>query len=205
MHRVITIAREFGSGGALIARAIAARLGWKLLDNTLLQEVARCARVEPQVAARFDECVDPWLHRLGKQALWRGALEAVASVSDEDFFDSEAMARFAGQVIRDAAEAGGCIIVGRGAQCVLQDRRDVFHVFVYGSARDKLRRLAQRMPDCRDPANRMHEVDHQRAAYIREYFQRDWCDRQLYDMMLNSRCGEEAAAQSILCAAVLAG
>ena len=203
MYRAITVAREFGSGGAIIAGMMAERLEWKLLDRALIEEIARCARVDPQLAARFDECVDPWLHRLGKQALWRGGLEAVAAVTEDDVFDAEAMARFATRVIRDTAEAGNCIIVGRGAQCILRERPDVFHVFVYGPHADKVRRVRQRFPDTHDPAARMLETDRQRSAYIREYFQQDWCDRRLYNLMVNSRCGDEAAARAILCAAGL--
>lgn len=203
MYRVITVAREFGSGGAAIAANMAARLNWKLLDRALLEEIARSAHVDPSLAARFDECVDPWLHRLAKQALWRGAIEAVASVGRDDFFDSEAMARFGSQVIRDAAEIGNCVIVGRGAQCVLEGQTGVFHVFVYAPMAEKLGGVRRRFPGERDPEAVLHEMDRERAGYIREYFQRNWCDPHLYDLMINSHCGEHAAAQSILCAAGL--
>lgn len=203
MYRVVTVAREFGSSGAAIAALMAARLNWKLLDRALLEEIARSAHVDPSLAARFDECVDPWLHRLAKQALWRGAIEAVAAVGRDDFFDSEAMARFGSQVIRDAAEIGNCVIVGRGAQCVLEGQAGVFHVFVYGPLQEKIARLRRRFPAERDPEALLRDMDRRRAAYIREYFQRDWCDRYLYNLMLNSHCGEQAAAQSILCAAGL--
>ncbi len=198
MYRLITVAREFGSAGASIARLVADRAGWKLLDRALLEEIARCARVEPRVAERFDECVDPWFHRLGKQALWRGSIEGVAAVTEDDFFDSEAMANFARSVILDAAEAGGCVIVGRGAQCVLAGREDVFHVFVYAPWHDRVRRIAERVADCPDPAALIRETDRRRAAYIRRYFEQDWTDRNLYDMMVNSRVGEGKAVRAIL-------
>ena len=73
MIRAITIAREYGSGGAVVARLLADRLGWRLLDRDLLNEVARAANVAPTVAERYDERIDPWFHRLVKHALWRGA------------------------------------------------------------------------------------------------------------------------------------
>jgi len=204
VFRVVTVAREFASGGASIAGLLAARLEWKLLDRALLEEVARCAHVDPGLAERFDECVDPWFHRLTKQALWHGSIEAVPAVTDDDFFDSEAMARFACQVIREAANAGGCVVVGRGAQCILRDRDDVFHVFVYGPWQQRLERVRRRFPELRDPAAYIQEMDRKRAGYIRQYFQQEWCHRGLYDLLVNSRCGEAAAAQAILCAAGLA-
>lgn len=68
MFRLITIAREFGSGGAAVAQRISERLGWRLLDRALLEGIARSAQVDPRLAERFDERVDPWFHRLSKQA-----------------------------------------------------------------------------------------------------------------------------------------
>jgi cytidylate kinase len=203
MYRVLTVSREFGSGGATIAAAVAAELKWKLLDRALLEQIARCARVDPNLAARFDESVDPWLHRVSKQALWRGGLDAVAATNEDDCFDSEAMARFATQTIREAAEIGNCVVVGRGAQCVLERRADTFHVFVYAPMAEKIARVRERMPSVRDPETLARETDRTRAAYIREYFQRDWCDRRLYDLLLNSRCGQKCAAGAILSAAGL--
>jgi cytidylate kinase len=205
MYRAITVAREFGSGGAIVAGIVAERLKWKLLDRALLEAIAGSARVAPDLAARFDECVDPWLHRLGKQSLWRGVIEGVSAVPEDACFDSEAMARFATRIVRDAAEVGQCVIVGRGAQCILAGRPDVFHVFVYGAESDKIGRVRERFPGAPDPAALMRERDRQRAAYIRSYFQREWRDPELYDLMVNSRCGEQAAAEGVLCAARLAG
>jgi cytidylate kinase len=203
MHRVVTVAREYGAGGAIMGGMVAERLGWKLLDRALLETIARRARVDPKAAARFDECVDPWLHRIAKQALWRGYIEAVANVAEGDIFDSEAMARFATDAIREAAEIGGCVIVGRGAQCILQGRPDTFHVFVYGPFEEKLRRVRGRFPEVRDPAAMMAEMDRRRENFIRRYFRQNWCDRQLYDLLVNSRCGLEEAARSVVCAAGL--
>jgi len=71
MFRVVTVAREYGSGGGRIAQLLAGRLGWKLLDRCLVEKISQTASVEPQAAEKYDERLDPWFNRLA-DALWRG-------------------------------------------------------------------------------------------------------------------------------------
>ena len=71
MIQVITISREYGSGGASIAKILGERLGWRLIDALLIAEVARSARATPETVRAYEENVDPWFHRIMK-ALWRG-------------------------------------------------------------------------------------------------------------------------------------
>ena len=59
MFRVVTVAREYGSGGGRIAQLLAGRLGWKLLDRCLVEKIAETARIKPEIAERFDERPDP--------------------------------------------------------------------------------------------------------------------------------------------------
>jgi len=120
-YRTLTVAREYGSGGAEIAGLAAQRLGWKLLDRNLIDKIARRAGVELEVARACDEHVDSWLHRISKP-LWQGDVAAVATLSPVDVFDAESMARQTREVIEEASAAGNCVIVGRGGQCVLRGR-----------------------------------------------------------------------------------
>src|SRR5512137_1145680 len=64
MFRVVTVSAEYGSGAGSIARTIAQKLGWNLLDKALVGQIARAARVDPALAQRYDENVDSWLHRV---------------------------------------------------------------------------------------------------------------------------------------------
>ena len=144
MVRAITIAREYGSGGAVVARLLADRLGWRLLDRDLLNEMARAANVAPAVAERFDERIDPWFHRLVKHALWRGAPDAPISVDNFDLFDAEMMAVVGRKVIEEAARMGNCVMVGRGGQCILHGWPEVFHVFLYAPIEIRKKRVAER-------------------------------------------------------------
>ena len=200
--RAITISREYGSGGGIIARILAHRLGWRLVDSALIDEIARIANVNPQIAARLDESVDPWFHRLTK-ALWRGGYEGSATFVLADVFDADAMVSLCQRIITEAAEIGQCVIVGRGGQCILQDRQDVFHVSVYAPLGQRIDRLRDRKPPGMDLAALAQETDRRRAAYIRRYFGQDWTDRHLYNLAICSSCGLERAASVIIQAAGL--
>src|ERR1035437_273 len=83
MYRILTVAREDESGGDRIAALVAKRLGWKLLDSALIEEIAHLAHVDPQLAREFDERVDSWMHRISRRGLWHGAFDAVAVLPED--------------------------------------------------------------------------------------------------------------------------
>ncbi len=203
MVRVITISREYGSGGAAAASALAERLGWRLVNESLLTEIARLARVDRSVAARYDECVSPWFHRL-MRALWRGGFEGAVARVESDF-DADTMAALCERVIREAADIGNCVTVGRGGQCILQNRPDAFHVSIYAPLEIKLPRLHKRHPGANDLESIAAEMDRRRADYIRRYFGQDWTNRHLYNLLVCSSIGIDAVVATILCAAGLRG
>lgn len=202
MIQVITISREFGSGGSLIANILAMRLNWKLVDDPVVAELAKAADIDPNVAVRYDECVDPWFYRMVK-AIWRGGYEGGVTRPNSEAFDADAMAALWHRTIQEAAEIGDCIIVGRGAQCILQDRKDVFHVSVYAPFEDRIRLLREMLPGRDDYEVLAEETDKRRAAYIQRYFSQDWTNRHLYNLMICSTIGLEEVANVILLAAGL--
>jgi cytidylate kinase len=200
--RVITVAREFGSGGAAVAARLAQTLGWRLLDHGLVTEVARAARVDPEMARAYDERLDTWMHRVAKKGLWGGGIEGLAAVSERDYFDAETMAALESGLIERAAEEGNCIIVGRGAQCLLQRRADVFHVFVYAPLHQRVERVRARMK-VDDPRETIGEMEKQRAEYVKSRFGCNWRDPHLYNLMICSSLGEPTVVSTILHAAGL--
>ncbi len=198
MFRVLTVAREYGSGGARIARSVAESLEWNLLDRTLIEQIAHAARVDPDLAQRYDERVDTWLHRIGRRSLWYGAFEGVAAVNGTEFFDAEAMVELGRKLIEEAYSMGNCVIVGRGAQCVLQNREDVLHVFIYAPWRERVARALERTPAAANIEEFIREKERQRADYIRMYFGCNRNDPHLYHMLISSELGEDRVARIIL-------
>jgi cytidylate kinase len=198
MFRVLTVAREYGSGGGLIARSVAEKLGWNLLDKALVEAIAGSAQVDPNLARRYDERCDSWMHRVSRKGLWHGAFEGVAAPADAKVFDAETMALLGKSLILEAHSRGNCVIVGRGSQCVLQHKPDVYHAFVYAPIRDRIERLRKRLEKGADIEQRIRTVDGERAKYLQEYYGKSWCNIHLYDLMISSCEDEDATAKVIL-------
>lgn len=197
MFGVVTVAREFGSGGGAIARTVAERLGWDLLDENLVKAIARTAEVDLETARQFDESVDSWWHRINRAGLWAAALAGGAASFDAQIFDADTMAALAQRIILDAAAKGGCVIVGRGAQCVLQKCPEALHVFVYAPWRERLARVQVRF-GVKNVEELVRSTDEVRATYIRRSFGCDWKDPHLYQMMINSELGRDNVVRSIV-------
>jgi cytidylate kinase len=202
MFRVVTVAREYGSGGGRIAQLLAGRLGWKLLDRCLVERIAETARIKPEVAEKFDERPDPWLDRLA-EVFWQSpGLRGYIGGHVPGRFDGEVAAHLTRRIIEEAAEIGDCVIVGRGSQCILQQRGDAFHVFIYAPRGERLARLLRR--DARlskaEAEKKLVAEDATRAAYVRDHFGEDWQNRHLYHLLMSSCLGEKEAVSIILSA-----
>jgi cytidylate kinase len=200
MIRIITIEREFGSGGAAIAEKVASRLGWKLWDQLMTDEIARrmdCAR---SLIEEHEEQRDSATYRLFK-AFLRGSFEGSLNAPRLKLVDTDCVREVAQKILTEAAAEGNCVIVGRGSAYYLSDRDDAFHVFVYAPFLDKVRRL-QAAGNSEKRATELAEtVDVNRAAFIKQYFKVDWPERQRFHLMINSTMGDEVAVETILATA----
>jgi len=198
MFRIVTVAREYGSGGGRIAQLLAERLDWKLLDRCLVEKIAQVARVEPKLAEQYDERPNPWVNRIVR-ALWQGGLmRGTMAGPIPELFDADTMASLSQRVIEEAADIGNCVIVGRASQCILQQRSDAFHVFIYAPRAERLRRVRSRHLTRAQAELALEARDQERAALIRRYFNQDWANRHLYDLMISSKLGEEVVLSTIL-------
>lgn len=197
-YRVLTVNREFGSGGGRIAETIAKWMGWKLLDRNIIDAIAYAAHVDKSVVMNYDEHVVSWLQRINQQAMRSAALAAGLELGDNAVFDAEEMVKISEKIIERAYADGDCVIVGRGSQCVLQQRPDVYHVFVYAPAKERIARLRERLEEGAEIEQRMRKVDGERAKYLQQYFGKSWCNPHLYDLMICSGAGEDATARAIV-------
>ncbi|MGA2807290.1 MAG: cytidylate kinase-like family protein [Terracidiphilus sp.] len=190
--RVITVEREYGSRGGEFAHDLAAHLGWRLLDSELPCAAARAAGVTPEVAAKYDERLDPWYYRYGK-VFWQDSVYSLTGLSEQQVFDSERMLGLIKQQILEEAKRGECVLVGRGAACALACQPGCFHIFVYATAKAKRDWFVSAFPRQAQQADQLLAAfDKRRAAVIRQFYQQEWCARGLYHMLLNSCMGIEA-------------
>ncbi len=120
-----------------------------------------------------------------------GPLEAAA------IFDAQTMTDLTRHIIEEAYSDGNCVIVGRGAQCILQHKQDAFHVFVYAPLCERVKRLKIRLGPDVDVEHRLRSIDGERAHYLHQRFGRSWCDPHLYDLMVSSKEDEDETARVI--------
>ncbi len=197
MIRVITIEREYGSGGGEIAKKVADRLGWKLWDQLLTNEIARLMECDCRVVEERAEKRDPLTYRLFR-AFMRGSHEGSLNAPRMKMADADCIREVTERMVKQVAERGNCVIVGRGSAYYLQKRADAFHVFVYAPVEEKVRRLQAQGKTAQEAAQMIESVDRDRGAFIKQYFGVDWPDRQRFDLMINSTIGEDAVVETIL-------
>jgi cytidylate kinase len=197
MIKIVTIEREYGSGGGEIAQRLATQLGWKLWDQLLTEEIAKLAECPKAVVEAREERTDPLYYRLFKSFL-RGSYEGSLNAHKLKLVDSESILKITQRVVEHAAKTGNSVIVGRGSQQFLRNRQDTLRVFLYAPREAKLRRLLARGKSESEAEQFVDSVDQERADFIQKYFHVEWPDRALYHAMINTAIGEERVVDLIL-------
>jgi len=198
-YRALTISREYGSGGGEIADIIAKELGWRLVDKDLISEISRTEKVSPSEVAAFDEKVDPWIHRITR-TVWGLGADGISVVAPVEMFDAEKAASLAKRIVTEAYNMGNCVIVGRGSQCILRNKPDAFHAFVYARWEDRVRKIQLRVKPGTDVPALLRATDAQREEYIRVHYKEKWMNPYLYDIMIDSKNENEKTARLIISA-----
>lgn len=198
MKQILLIDREFGAGGTTIASMLAERLGWKLFDDELSQEIARLANLPLEVCKKREERKDPFFHRL-VHLIWRGSFDRHLPSPDLAILDTDCLVSMVQKVILQAAEKRPCVIVGRGAPYFLRDRKDTFSVFLYASRELKYRRILKRLNhDEKEALELLDSQDEHRQKFVKHYFGHEWPNRQYFHAMLNTGIGDGTTAGEIL-------
>jgi cytidylate kinase len=198
MIRVLTVEREYGSGGAVIAAKLAERLGWKLWDQLLTDEIARELECDCGAVEKHEERKDPLYYRLFK-AFLRGSFEGSLNVPKMKMVDTDCVREVAQKIVTAAAREGQCVIVGRGSAYYLQGLAGAFHVFVYAPLDEKVRRLRQTGKSESEAMELAEGVDRDRAAFVKQYFGVEWpAARSMFHLMVNSKVGDDTAVETIL-------
>ena len=202
---VITIAREFGAGGSRVAAMLAQRLEAEVIDRRLVAEVAARLGFTADAVAAQDEHAKSVVDRLVRSFAALG--EAYGTGWDVRYGEpladpQEAVQLLTEQVIRQTARRGNAIIIGRGGAFVLADWPDALHVFLRSAESVRIRAIMARFALAEEEARRrLHQIDADRAAYMRQNYGTDWRDPRHYDLVLDTgRLGYQRAADTILAA-----
>src|ERR1700735_1273569 len=183
MIRILTVEREYGSGGGEISQLLAKQLGWKLWDQDLTEEIARLAHCPKDIVQVREERTDPLYYRLFKSFL-RGSYEGSLNAHKLNVVDSESILKITEQVVQHAAKKGNSVIVGRGSQHFLRHRADTLRVFLYAPRENKVPRIIDRGKGQVQAEQLVDTVDRERKDFIQKYFGVEWPDRGVYHTMI---------------------
>lgn len=194
--RIITISRQFGSGGHTIARSVADRLGIAFYDSELITEVARKSGLSEDFIREHEEYASH-----SNSFLYQLAMSTTGSTGYPSVYQKlyEAQTR----VIEEIAEKDSCVIVGRCADFILRERTDVLHIFIHADNEHRAAHILERYGATdKSTAQRIKDKDSRRRNYYRFHTDREWGVCANYHMALDSGClGEEMCVDLIVRAA----
>lgn len=196
---IVTVSRQYGSGGSEVAERVANALGWKLYDNEVVESVAARLRLTPAEVMAREERVPSLMERM-TSAMALGVPEVMPVVGDMASVPSEErMMVVTRRVIEEAVEAGPAVLVGRGAQCMLARRSDALHVYCYAPQEDLERYVIENLDVPPAQAHkRVVDMNHQREMYVRQHWNRSWRDVANYDLCVNTASlGLDGAARLV--------
>jgi cytidylate kinase len=198
MVNAITIEREFGCGASEIASLVASRLGWSLWDERLTQEIARLTESTPEAVERREWRTDPLIYRLFQDFLRGGFEGGLPPTNRLHLLDARRIAAVSEIAVKTAVSSGPSVIVGRGSQFFLRNRKDVFHVFLYASRDYKIRRMIAQGATQDKAIEQIDTTDKARAAFVRQYLGLNWPETHLYHAMFNTEMGEPSTATMLV-------
>lgn len=198
MHTIITIGREYGSGGRVIGRKVAEKLGISFYDKEILTRAAEESGICPELFEHHDE-------KASVGGMLGGGMGMHMSASSVGLQMPMSQRIFLAQfdAIGKIAADGPCVIVGRCADYVLRDRQDVTHVFLYASEEKRIQRIMEVEQVDREQARELiKKTDKQRRSYYNFFADGNWGMRSNYDLMLRTDgLSADAAADIIIACA----
>ncbi|HIV87124.1 MAG TPA: cytidylate kinase-like family protein [Candidatus Pygmaiobacter gallistercoris] len=194
---VVTIARENGSGGRVIGEQLADRLKVPFYNRALLRLASDESGISEQLFAKADEDArHARLFRIARDAL-RGE---VIPPDRDDFVSNENLFRYQARIILELANTESCVIIGRCADYILKDHKNVLRIFIHAPLEDRVAIIMRRHNLSEEAARKeIARVDKRRANYYRTFTGSDWRDAGHYDLCLDSaalgqkKCVELAA------------
>ena len=179
---VITVGRQYGSGGREIGTMLAEKLGFAYYDDLLLKEAAKESGLCEELFRSFDErpksflysvAMDPYSFSMN-HVTPKGSIEQQIYLATYD-------------TIKKLAEKGSCVLIGRCADYALKDRDDVINLFITAPLENRIARVARRNGISEDEAReRIKKIDKSRASYYNYYSSKDWGDAKSYDLCIDS-------------------
>ena len=172
-HMVITISREYGSGGRYVGRLVADKLGIKLYDKDFIEKLAAKTGLSGEYIENNEQ-------RRNSLEIFNSGYYSGLNNSDELFIKES-------ELIKEVAEQESCVIIGRCADFILKDRNDVIKVFIYSSSENKLKRVTEIYGIEKSRAEKeIKRINKLRANHYKYYTEKEWNNNSNYDICINS-------------------
>jgi CMP/dCMP kinase len=201
---IITISRMFGSGGSDVAARVSRALGWQLLDNSLVDEVADRLGISRSEVSSLEERVPSLAERIAS-SLAMSAPELAVPMDDAPMMETAEtrVVNVTKHVMDEAIQSGNAVLVGRGAQSMLAERPDALHVFCYAPKAFLVQyAIAHRDIPAATAAQEVEKRNKQREQYVKRHWGRDWRSLHNYHLCIDTgRVGIERAADLVVQAA----
>lgn len=183
MNKIITIGREFGSGGREVGKRLAEQLGYAYYDQEIVSEISQRTSLSEQYIRAIMEHHSTFSFPIH---VGRSFYPAVNPVFEQRMAVFKEQAR----IITEMADQSDCVIVGRCADHILRERRP-FRIFVYADVESKIRRCREKAPEDekltdKELRQKISSVDKDRARYYEAYTGHSWGDRLNYDLCINT-------------------
>lgn len=178
-NMIITIGRQYGSGGREIGKKLAEKLGYAYYDTEILEHAAKSSGLSKEILSRYDECLtDNWLNL-------SVGMNGGADTSKLPVPMRAEIAQF--EAIREIGKKGSAVIVGRCADYVLREQDNVFSVFIYARMEQRISRVAKRNGiSVEEAKKRIKNTDKKRMAYYNYYTDKSWGKNGNYHLCLDS-------------------
>ncbi len=196
MNRIITIAREFGSGGRELGVLLAEKLGYAYYDKEIISEIAKRTELSEEYVSAI---VENRTHKMFPITIGR----SIAMISNSTLLQQDiSIYREQSRIIREMAEKSDCVIVGRCADFLLKDQ-NAFRIFVYSDMQSRIKRCREKGYEGSDLSDKeiqkkISEIDKSRADYYKNYTDQEWGKKENYDLMVNTTdCNMEELAEKL--------
>jgi len=182
---VVTISRQFGAGGKTLGEMVAKKLGYTFVDNEIIQMVAQKAKVSTRWVEFIEKEAGGKLLKFMTGLVSRSVLERVLG-EKEGYIDEEVFIDLLNEIIVKIADEGNVVILGRGGQYILRDRKDVFHMLAIAHLDDRIRFMEKRYHLSTSQATQaVNREDKRRSSLYRKFGRQDYDHPDLYHVVLN--------------------
>ena len=185
-HTVITISREYGSGGRYIGRLVADKLGIKFYDRDLVEKLSEKTGLSTEYIENNEQK--------------RGVLDALNSGCYYNLTNADELFVQESELIKDLAKNESCVIIGRCSDFILKDNEDVINIFVYSTMKNKIERAVERYNLSEKEAEKeIKNIDKLRSNHYKHYTGKVWGDNENYDLCINSDTFGVEKAVDMIC------